>query len=175
MRLRLGRVDQAQVHATGGQPFGNIHGKAFTHGQLGLGHFPVKRVNQGQRQPPRQAGRQTHHDASHRLVAMAAQVFLGQGHALHDGVAMLQQPAAGIRERHATACADQQGFAQLSLQRPHLSAQGRLGNVQKHGCLAETAGLGHAYKGFNLLEVHELRVCTHLVCIFSIAARQWPH
>ena len=168
VRMRLGRVDQAQVHAARSQPLGDVHGKALDHGQPGLGHVLAEQVDQRQRQAPRQAGRQAHHDAAHGLVALAAKVFARQGHALHDGVAVLQQAAACVGQRHAAAGADQQGFAQFGLQRPHLAAQGRLGRLQQHGRLAEAAGLGHMHKGLYLLQIHALS-SPHL-CHFAIAA-----
>ncbi|MNV95068.1 hypothetical protein D3C71_1899210 [compost metagenome] len=68
---------------------------------------------------------------------------------------MFQQPAAGIGECHAPAGADQQGFAQLGLQRAHLAAQGRLGDIEQQRGLAETAGFGHMHKSFYLLEIHD--------------------
>ena len=168
VRMRLGRIDQAQVHAARGQPFGDVHGKALDHGQPGLGHVLAEQIDQRQRQAPRQAGRQAHHDAAHGLVALAAQILLGQRHALHDGVAVLQQAAARVGQGHAAAGADQQGFAQLGLQRPHLAAQCGLGRLQQHGRLAEAAGLGHMHERLYLLQIHVLSP-PHL-CHFAIAA-----
>ena len=152
--LRLGVVDQPQVHPAGGQPFGDVRRKAFDDGHAGLGHLGLEALDQRHRDVPRQAGRQAQHDLPLRFAAHRAQLMLGGLHQLQDLPPAVQQAAARLGEHHAAAVAQQQGFAQLHLQRAHLAAQGGLRHAQQFGRAAEAARLRHLDEVFDLLDVH---------------------
>jgi len=73
---------------------------------------------------------------------------------------MIEQAPAGLGQHDTAAIAQQQGLAQMGLERTHLPAQCRLRDIENQGCLAEAAQLGHMHEVLELLEVHP-RVTTN--------------
>ena len=76
---------------------------------------------------------------------------------------MFEQQAPGFGRGHAAAVADQEVLPQFHLQQPDLTAQGRLGDVERDRCAGETAEFGDAYEVFELFEVHGARMAWEYV------------
>jgi hypothetical protein len=120
-RLRLRVVQHAEVDTAGGDPLGDVRRQPFDDCQPGAWQLTAESVDQRQRQRPAQARRQADHDAAGGCVALAAQLVARALRQLQHRDAVVEQAAPGFGQHDAAAVAQQQGVAQVGLERAHLA------------------------------------------------------
>ena len=151
---RVGVVQQREVDAAGGDPFGDVRGEPLDDRQPRARQLAAERVDQRSRELPAQTRRQPDHDAADRLVALRAHVVACVRDVLQDRDRVLEQPPTGVGQLDAAAVAQQQRFAQVGLERTHLAAQRRLREPEQPRRAAEAAQLGDLHEVLELAKIH---------------------